>query len=118
MSLENNVYVVFNDGKRDFYKAKSFGKTVNVFDSGYDNQYRNTDVMVEHIKEKLEYYMDEDYILIVGEPLLCALVINVAIELSESKRVRMLRWDKFLMNYHPVEVDFSCVKQTQKDFGI
>ena len=116
--MENNVYIVFNDGKRDFYKADNFGETVNIFDSGYDSQYRNTAAMVEHVNDKLEYYVDSDYILMIGEPLLCALVVNVAIELSETKIIKVLRWDKIMFRYQPVEVDFSVVKQTQVNFGI
>lgn len=116
--MNKNVYVVFNDGKRDFFRAEKFGQVLTVMDSGYDSEYRNTDIMVEYIKERMEDYRDEDFILMVGEPTLCALVVNVAVELSESKRVNILRWDKVMMQYSPVSVDFGAVKQSQKDFRI
>jgi len=116
--MKKKVYIIFNDGRRSFHKAEKFGELVTVMDSGYDSEYRRTDVMVNYIKERMAGFSDEDFILMIGEPTLCALVTNVAVELSETKSVNILRWDKIHMSYIPLMVDFSVVKQSQADFNI
>ena len=116
--MERKVFVVFSDGRRDFFKAERFGEIVTVMDSGYDSQYRDMNAMVDYIRERLENYHEDDYILMVGEPTLCALVTNVAVELSLTKRVNILRWDKIHMSYQPVCVDFSVIRETQSHFKI
>ena len=116
--MRQKVFVVFSDGHRDFYKADVFGKVATVMERGYDSMYRDMDIMVDYIKEKMDTYMDGDYLLMVGEPTLCALVTNIALEFSETKILNILRWDKIKLDYIPLRVDFGRVRQSQKDFRL
>ena len=116
--FQKKVYIIFSDGRRDFFKAEKFGELVTVMDSGYDSQYRDMDAMVGYIRDRMDDYHEDDYLLMVGEPTLCALVTNVAIGLSLTKRVNILRWDKIHMSYAPLCVDFSVIKDSQKHFKI
>jgi hypothetical protein len=46
----------------------------------------------------------DDFLVLVGDPVMIGLCVAVAAELIG--RVRLLRWDKRTLAYFPIEVDF------------
>jgi len=114
---ESTVWVVFNDGNRSFHKAEKFGQLANVVVAPYDKHFRNPKAIPDHVREVMAGYKDRDYLLMVGEPLLCGLVITVAREKSETGRLNILRWDKIEMGYEAVELDMAALPpiKTQRE---
>lgn len=59
---------------------------------------------VRALREKLKNFTDEDYILLVGDPVLMATVAMVASDLNKG-RVNYLKWDRRLRRYYSITVD-------------
>lgn len=96
------VYVVYRDNRKDMTPAEKFGQLTDMF-AGRVNYER----AVEQARKMLVNYQDHDYIMMVGDPALCLIVGAVALEYSESQRLRILRWDREEIEYRPLEMDFS-----------
>lgn len=61
---------------------------------------------VRALKEKLRSFSDEDFILPIGDPVLMSTVAVVA-SYQNSGRVKMLKWDKNISRYLPIQIDIS-----------
>lgn len=61
---------------------------------------------VRVLKEKLETFSDDDYILPVGDPALISTVAIVAAH-KNNGRVKFLKWDKRLQRYLVIQIDLS-----------
>lgn len=61
---------------------------------------------VRTIKEKLEKFSDEDYLLTIGDPSIIAVAAMVAAEMNQG-RVKLLKWDRQLRDYLPIQIDTS-----------
>lgn len=61
---------------------------------------------VRKLREKLEHFSDDDYILPVGDPVLMSTVSMVASEMNHG-RVRFLKWDRIQRRYLVITVDTS-----------
>jgi alcohol dehydrogenase YqhD (iron-dependent ADH family) len=60
--------------------------------------------LIRTLKEKLATFSDEDYLLAVGDPSVVAAASIIAAGKNEG-RVRMLKWDREISDYIPVELD-------------
>jgi hypothetical protein len=103
MTQENTVWVVFNDTRKDFTKAEVYGKIKDVF-SSIGRAYNGPE-LIEHARHVLEKSKPTDYVLLVGDPALCAICTTVMAELHGGSTV--LRWDRERFHYIPLELDFS-----------
>ena len=56
------------------------------------------------LKKKLKDFSDDDYILCLGDPSIIATVAVVAASMNRN-RFKMLKWDRYLKKYYPVEVN-------------
>jgi hypothetical protein len=65
---------------------------------------------VRKLREKLENYSEDDYILPVGDPVLMSTVAMVAGEMNNG-RVKFLKWDRILRRYIVIQVDISGAMQ-------
>jgi hypothetical protein len=61
---------------------------------------------VRTIKEQLEGFSDEDYLLTIGDPSIIAVAAIVASEMNKG-RVKLLKWDKQMREYLPIQIDTS-----------
>lgn len=61
---------------------------------------------VRTIKEKLANFGDEDYLLTIGDPSIIAVAAMVASEINKG-RVKLLKWDRQLQEYLPIQIDTS-----------
>lgn len=61
---------------------------------------------VRKLREKLEKFSDEDYILPVGDPVLMSTVAMIAGDMNHG-RVRFLKWDRIQRRYLTIQVDTS-----------
>lgn len=65
---------------------------------------------VRKLREKLENFSDNDYILPVGDPVLMSTVATVASFFNHG-RIKYLKWDRIQRKYLVIQVDISGVAQ-------
>ena len=97
MELGNmrNVFVVSSDATKDMSEARKFGKLRAVFENPkkpYDT-YR----LVSQARFVLQNFEEGDYLLMVGDPSLCALCMTVVAE--TCGRINVLSWDRRYFTY-------------------
>lgn len=102
-NVPKNVWVVYNDSRKDYGAAEKFGKLRDIF-SNLGRTY-DADKMMEHIRYTMRNYVVGDYLLVVGDPVLVAMVTAVALE--HDPEVNFLRWNKFDFCYTPFAVNFD-----------
>lgn len=101
--MKPTVWIVYNDRRKDMSKAEQYGELRDVFSSvGRDY---NGQKLIEHARSVLSKAKEDDYLLIVGDPTLCA--ICFAAMLEQTGIVKVLRWDRDNFQYHPLSLDFS-----------
>ena len=96
------VWVVYRDNRKDMSPAEKFGQLTDMF-SGRVNYER----AVEQARKMLRSYKDGDYIMMVGDPALCGVVMAVALEYAEDEKLKLLRWDREDIEYRPMDLDFA-----------
>ncbi len=97
------VWIVYNDSRKDFSKAENYGQLRDVFSSigrNYDGQ-----TALEYARHVLSQSSPEDYLLMVGDPALCAICAIAMAELNEEMSI--LRWDRERFQYTPLLLDFA-----------
>lgn len=105
MDDKPNVWVVYNDGRRDYSKAERYGVLKDVFTHQvHDNSWG---AALSHIRHLFQNYKDGDFILPVGSHLMTAAVTAVALENSEDQVLRFLSWDNRKFDYEVANVDFD-----------
>jgi len=62
--------------------------------------------VIHSLRKKLRDFSDEDYILCLGDPSIIAVVAAVASDLNRG-RFKLLKWDRRLEKYYPVEVNIN-----------
>jgi hypothetical protein len=103
--IPHKVYVVMYDAAKDLSDAKRFGELEAVFLRPiYDDDKIDP---VERARSALKHYEDGDYILMIGDPMLCGVVTSVALEYSNTERLNVLRWDRRSMSYKPMSLNFT-----------
>jgi hypothetical protein len=99
----SKVYVVQEVYGRDFMPAKKFGELVPLLQA--DTQiYLSATPAVRRLTRHLSKFTDEDYLLLVGDPVLIGIAVSIACAANRGK-VKLLKWDKRNMDYHAVSVD-------------
>lgn len=98
------VYVVMYDANKDLSDAKRFGELEAVFLRPVYDDDRIDPVAVA--RTALSDYQDGDYILMIGDPMLCGVVTSVALEYSDDEILNVLRWDRRTMSYRPIALHF------------
>jgi hypothetical protein len=99
----NTVYLVFEDKKRDYSAAEQFGKLKVVYSSIGRNF--SPQAVIEHARRVLANMEPEDYLVMSGDPALCAICVTVAAEFNS--RVRILRWDRNSLSYSGMTLVFD-----------
>ena len=97
------VWIVYADKRKDMTKAETYGTMKEVFSSL--GKVYNPDVLISHARHVLDNAQEGDYLLMVGDPTLCAICMSVMLERLNS--VTVLRWDRDNLQYVPLELDFT-----------
>ena len=97
------VYVVQEKSGVDITAALRFGKFENLLPRK-DQLMISSQPVVHALKKKLKDFSDDDYILCLGDPSIIATVAVVAASMNRN-RFKMLKWDRHLKKYYPVEVN-------------
>lgn len=97
------VYVVQVDNNKDLSDAKQYGALRAVF--GNPRKPYNTDAMVSKARHVLKDWHSGDYILMIGDPTLCALCMTLASEHDDV--INILSWDRNTFQYLSQRWDFG-----------
>lgn len=99
------VWIVQNDVRKDFTPAETYGTLAEIFYGTSD--VTEPDKLVNHSRRIMQNWEPGDYLLMVGDPSLCALCLAVALECDPTGRVTLLRWDRIKKSYSPLVLDFN-----------
>jgi len=100
------VWIVQNDIRKDFTPAEAYGTLAEIFYGTSD--VAEPDKIVEHARRSIRNWEPGDYLLMVGDPSLCALCLAIALEFDPTGRVTLLRWDRIKRAYSVLPLDFNA----------
>ena len=101
MNKNPTIFVTQDDGHKDFSKAEIYGKLRFVFPY---RPSKDNSVLVDHARFVMKDYQPGDYILIVGNPKLTAIMFAAALEVADE--VQFIQWDRHTMSYQVEVVPF------------
>lgn len=105
------VFVVQVDNSKDFSDAKRYGALRAVF--GNPRKPYFTERMIARARKTLSAFEPGDYLLMIGDPALCAVCMTLAAERCST--IHVLSWDRNTLQYMPQRWDFGPVALS-KDF--
>lgn len=97
------VYVVQIDNNKDLSDAKKYGQLRAIF--GKPRKPYNTALMLSKARKVLQDFQSGDYLLMIGDPALCAVCMTVASE--QECVVNLLSWDRDTFQYVPQYWNFG-----------
>lgn len=97
------VYVVQVDNSKDLSDAKRYGQLRAIF--GKPRKPYDTSGMVARARRILSDWQPGDYLLMIGDPTLCAVCMTVAGERDD--RLNVLSWNRDTFEYVAQEWDFG-----------
>jgi len=106
------VYVVQVDNTKDLSDAKKYGTLRAVF--GNPRKPYDTASMLAKARRVIADWQHGDYLLMIGDPVLCAVCMSVAIE--DNYSINVLSWDRNSFSYMPQRWDFNQMGLDYDDF--
>lgn len=92
---------------------KPYGEVVFLFqwsDFKEEDSFADTDDIVRDLREKLESFTDDDYIVPLGNPAMIGLAIAIAADCNHG-RVRVLDWMRERGRYRIIHMDLDCSEE-------
>lgn len=96
------VYVTQEQPGKNITPAMKYGEIVVMLPPGLEVAHSAGQV-AELLKVKLSKFNDEDYLLLIGDPVTIGIAVAVA-GFWNNARVKMLKWDRQERLYLPIEV--------------
>jgi len=87
----------------DLAPALKYGEPVLLLKQAKDQTFAPQPVLRE-LKNLLRDFSDDDFLLLIGDPIAMALAVNAAAQMNNG-RVKLLKWSKRHESYFPIEVD-------------
>lgn len=81
--------------------AEEFGETFTVMPP--DASRLSTKQLTKAVRERMQDFSEDDYLVCIGDPFLIALCSIVAAEMTD--KVKFLRWDRMAHAYTQLEID-------------
>lgn len=100
---QRTVYVVQADHNKDMSDAKAYGRLRGVF--GRPRKPYDTAGLLAKARRVLGEWEEGDYLLMVGDPTLCAVCMVAASE--NTNVVNVLSWDREQFRYMPQRWDLA-----------
>jgi hypothetical protein len=98
------VYVVQETLGKNLLSAVEYGELKVLLPSGQITLSPGPSVF--RLRKKLTDFNDDDYLLLIGDPIAIALAAMVAASINQGK-VNFLKWDKQERKYFPVKSDLN-----------
>ena len=94
------VYVVQESLGKNILSAEKYGELVLLLE--YNRQIvLSSAPTVRTLKEKLKNFSDDDYLLLMGDPVAMGLACAIASDVNRG-RIQCLKWDRMEFKYYPV----------------
>lgn len=100
---DSTVYVVQVDNTKDLSDARRYGNLRAVFSN--PRKPYDTRGLVAKARRVLENWKAGDYLLMVGDPTLCAVCMTVICDMDDQ--ISVLSWDRNTFQYIAQHWDFS-----------
>jgi hypothetical protein len=114
METRPTVYVVQETMKRnhsgnwrrvhDLTPAAAYGD-LEILIAGRQNIPLTPQPLIFEFRDKLRKFTDDDYLLLVGDPILIGIAIVVASDINAGK-TQLLKWDRSTAQYIKIKCDF------------
>jgi hypothetical protein len=102
LHAKNVVYVVEDDGSKNFTPAFQYGSIV-VLENKDMPTHGRTEHIINRIAENLKNFdPKEDYLLMTGDPVLNGTIASIL--LIKFREIRMLKWDRQNLSYFPITI--------------
>jgi hypothetical protein len=98
----STVWIVQVDKRRDYSAAEAFGEIKEIFSS--IGRAFDPDGAIDHARRVLSKVNPDDYLVMSGDPALCAISVTVAAEYQNMCNI--LRWDKNKLIYEEMSLKF------------
>lgn len=103
--MESRVFVT-EDTRHNLTRAMEFGD-IQIVESEDFPQFRSGKPVLERITRKLiEFNPEDDYLLLVGDPVLIGLCTAVLATMGH-KSIRVLKWDNQSRRYIPINLPLA-----------
>jgi hypothetical protein len=102
------VYVVQVDNNKDMSDAKQYGALRAVFTN--PRKPYDTEALLGKARRVLSNWESGDYLLMLGDPALCAVCMAVVAE--QHSVVNLLSWDRNTFQYLPHRWDFDSIEDS------
>ena len=98
------VYVVQKpDKKKNILSATEYGE-LNFILSEDENIMYEPEVVASEIKNSLQDFSDEDYLLLIGDPVAIGVAPHFAL-LSNKNSAKILKWDNREYKYYSIKLE-------------
>jgi hypothetical protein len=101
--MTTKAWIVFEDKKRDYSAAEEFGE-IKVIYSSINRDY-DPESAIKHARRTLRDYEENDFLLMSGDPALCAICVCVVAE--KFGVCKVLSWSRDTLNYTQKVLDFD-----------
>ena len=98
------VYAIQETPGKNLLAATNFGELEFLLPPKTNLMFSTEDA-VTRIRSALEFFTEDDYLLLVGDPVSIGIATYYAGK--NSNKVSMLKWDNREYKYFPVEVEFK-----------
>ena len=100
---KRTAYLVHEDTRRDYSAAEKFGNLKIIFSSIGPNFIASA--AIDHARMVLAKMTADDYLVMAGDPTLCAICVAIAAESNGS--VNVLRWNRNQLVYSNMQLNFD-----------
>lgn len=106
--MQSKVFVT-EDTKHNLARAMEFG-SIDIIETEDFPQFRDGVMVLERVTRKLlEFNSKDDYLLLVGDPVLIGLCVAVLATMGH-KTIKVLKWDNQTRRYIPINLPLKLGK--------
>jgi hypothetical protein len=109
----SKVYVLQEQAGKNIVTALDFGEIEVLLPSNTQIGFSAGQV-TQVLYSKLSSYTENDYLLLMGDPVIIGIATTVAAHWSNGK-VKMLKWDRMEKRYYPIQFNLFHQKGERKN---
>ena len=94
-----------NGGYRDISDCERFGIPIILFENPWQIQVNSTPFIFT-LKKKLKDFTSDDYLLLMGDPVLIGITCTVAAK-KTNNNFKVLKWDRESAIYIPITIELK-----------
>lgn len=98
------VFATQESGRHNLSHAMEFGDLEVLAERDFP-MFRDGEDVARRIREKLSFFLPEqDYLLLVGDPIIMGIAFAALASRGSIKSIRVLKWDRQATRYIPINV--------------